>query len=213
MLVPKAPIPVGYAKVEALGTFGPATWANVFYVDMTPSDPGEAFVAMDLAKGAIKNLMTAFLDSLSTNWQVTRYRVTYRGTSSDTYTTTIADAATGTAGAGYQDAQVAYLINWASGDPRKGGKPRQYIVGVPDSAVADSARIDPTQVTEISADINEWLATFPLTSGSAHCVGLVEMSFRNGNAWRTDAAPRPIVAGSLNPVVATQRRRVDRLRS
>jgi len=38
------------------------------------------------------------------------------------------------------------------------------------------------------------------------------MSFRNGKTWRDTAASWPIYAGVANTVIATQRRRVNRLR-
>jgi hypothetical protein len=41
---------------------------------------------------------------------------------------------------------------------------------------------------------------------------LVELSFRNAGADRGAAIDYPIIGGTLNPVVATQRRRVNRLR-
>ena len=116
--------------------------------------------------------------------------------------------AVGTGGSG-QDAQVALLVNWQVGDGRRGGKPRNYIPGVLDSVVADSARLDSTFVSTVSASINTWLTTI---AGETPNFALVDMSFRDAKAWRTNAVPFPIHGGNLNEVVATQRRRVDRLR-
>lgn len=208
----KAPIPIGYSKVEALGTFGPATWANVFYIDTTPSDPSAPNDAMAAARLAIHELMGTFQTYASTTWSVARERVTYRADADSTYSATIADGIGGLVSGGYQDAQVAFLLNWVTGDARKGGKPRQYFVGVPDTAVADSARIQGSVVSAFNADIATWLAGFPYDVGSGVANELVEMSFVNAKAYRTDPFPTSVVAGTVNPVVATQRRRVDRLR-
>jgi hypothetical protein len=64
-------------------------------------------------------------------------------------------------------------------------------------------------VTAITASLLTWLESGP---GLPIPLQLLEMSFRNGDTFRDAAQTYPIIGVSLNPVVATQRRRVDRLR-
>jgi hypothetical protein len=206
----KPPIPVGYAKVEVTGTFGPATWANVMYVLIgeTARTPGQ--VIGDIVTWFNNLYDTAFnLARLSPRWQHQYTTVTYRDAEDSTVRLRVADAQAGTASGGDQDAQVAYLVNWATGDPRKGGKPRQYVPGVPDSAMLDSARLDSSLIAIVNAGLVSWLSSGPTQPTPMQ---LVELSFRNGNADRAEAISFPIIGGTLNPVVATQRRRVNRLR-
>jgi len=207
----KGPIPVGSVKAEAIGSYGPATWANVFYLDVTAgaSTPGEVIAAVvTYMKTFYSTVISA--GALLSTWQIVHWKVSYRDAEDSLVRLTIADAFAGTATGTGQDAQVSYLFNWGTGDPRKGGKPRQYVCGVPQAHLADSARLDST----ILSDINGRIITF-LEAGPTQTIPmqLVEMSFRNGNADRVEGVTFPIIGGSLNQVVATQRRRVDRLRS
>lgn len=206
----KPQIPIGYCKVECTGTYGPTTWANVFYVVVSAGThtPGEVIAAV--VEWFQDFYADGFgLDELSVNWAHSFTTVTYRDAADSIVRLKVADAQAGTNSSGDQDAQVAYLINWATGDPRRGGKPRTYVTGVPDNRLLDSARVGSGVLTAINARLVTWLAselaaTIPMQ--------LVEMSFRNGNADRAEAATYPIIGGTVNNVVATQRRRVNRLR-
>lgn len=210
----KAQIPIGYTKAEVLGTYGPTTWANVLYLDTSPSDPGDPVdvaLAVSRALHALYNPYDA--SEWSVNWQVTTYKVLYRDAEDSSYRFTLADAIGGTDSGGDQDAQVAYLLNWASGDSRKGGKPRQYIPGVPTSSMLDSARLTSRVVDDLNTQMSNFLAGFPYNGDTTGvCQSLVEMSFVDGKADRVAPLAMPIVSGTINPVVATQRRRIDRLR-
>lgn len=213
--MPKGPIPVGYSKVAAVGTFEEATWANIWYVDTSTSDPAYPFDAMLAAQLAIKAFYDAFGGAqLSNTWTVERFKVAYRSDESSTYTTTIADAVGGGVSGGYQDAQVGYLFNWVTGDSRRGGKPRQYVCGVPDTMISGSTGLTSSCKTALQTAINAFLAFFPVAGGAhGNADGIVEMSFVNDKVDRAVGFPMPIIAGSINPTVATQRRRVDRQRT
>jgi hypothetical protein len=149
------------------------------------------------------------LESFPGDWHTSWITIAYRDAEDSLVRVRVADAQAGTGGESYQDAQVAYLINWATGDIRRGGKPRTYVPGVLDGNMADSAFLEAGTLSSINPLLINWLTAI---TGHSIAMQLVEMSFRNGNAWRTDAHSFPIIGGSLNPVVATQRRRVDRLR-
>jgi hypothetical protein len=212
--VAKAQIPVGYSKAEVMGIYGPATWANVFYLDTSPSNPEDPADAAQAAYNAMHALYETFHSSeFSDQWQVTKQRITYRADEDSIYSFTIADAILGTHSGDAQDAQVAYLINWVSGDSRKGGKPRNYICGVPNASMLDSARLQPTVQATLNGFLSTWLGAFPYAGSSDGVAqGLVEMSFVTAGADEDPPIARPIVSGLFNTVVATQRRRVDRLR-
>jgi hypothetical protein len=110
-------------------------------------------------------------------------------------------------------AQCSFLINWECGDPRRGGKPRTYFYGVTDSSESSPAAVD----SAVVAAINTHLATFighveGHTNGALVCDHLIEYSTVTGGAYRTAGHALPISSGSCNPIIATQRRRVDRSR-
>jgi hypothetical protein len=212
----KPPIPVGTARVAVEGEYGPTKWANVYYMAVGTWDPAHLDDVITLLGSAIHDLYDSaiHLGNFDNGWHLSRTKIGFRDASDSMYKSTYVVDASGTWTGGGEDAQVCYLINWTTNDPRRGGKPRQYISGVIDASQRDVANLDGSFVSGVSGRIQTWLdGLHARSSGTASGVSLLEMSFVNGNAYRSTAHTWPIRAGSFNPVIATQRRRVDRLRS
>jgi hypothetical protein len=212
----KPPIPVGYAKCEMLGTYGPTTWANILYFQVegtgTPI-PTDAFTVLESAMHDL--YANVFAPAMhSPEWTTTTQKIGYRDSSSSMSRITIADAIAGAATSSDPEAaQVALLINWATGDPRKGGKARTYVPGIEKGQLQDTARLTTSMISNTNTALATWFASLPTRShGTATGLVLVEMSFVNAKADRANAVAFPVIIGSVNPIVATQRRRVDRLR-
>lgn len=206
----KPQIPVGSAKAAAHGYLGPSSWVNVFYFDIDAGShtPGDVIAAVadavhDFYHDAIG------LGGQPNTWRTTWTTVTYRDAEDSLVRVRVADAQAGTHSGDFQDAQVAYLMNWSTGDPRRGGKPRTYVSGVVDGSMQDSAFLTSAVITGFGTSLTTWLEDLPTRDPALQ---LVEMSFRDGNTWRDSAVSYPIIGGAVNPVIATQRRRVNRLR-
>jgi hypothetical protein len=214
MAATKQQIPVGSAKAVPSGFYGPSTWANVMYFDIGDLDghtPGE--VIATVVQAVHEFYVACHLDDISDQWSHSFTTVTYRDAEDSIVRVRVADAQLGTDDNADQDAQVAYLINWSTGDPRRGGKPRQYIAGVPTNKMADVARVGGAVVTAVTASLITWLESLPTPAGARVVpLQMVEMSFRDSLAWRDTPVSFPIIGAALNPVVASQRRRVNRLR-
>lgn len=207
-------MPVGGIRAVANGQYGPATWANVYHFMVTGTPPAEDLVAADVETW-IERLYESVITeaNLHTSWSFDYTTIVYRVDTSSLYRTRKVVDAVGTASGGGQDAQVAYLINWFTEDPRRGGKARQYIPGVPDSVVADSARLDTGILATMQTAMDTWIAEGPAgTLPHGTHLELVEMSFVADKSDRAEGFPYVIFGGAVNPVVATQRRRVDRVR-
>lgn len=126
----------------------------------------------------------------------------------------IADARTGLEGATPEYGQTAYLVNWDTGDARRGGKPRTYVFGCAEDGEADPANVSSAILTAGNSGLATWISDVEGSTHGALVVDhLVEYSTVNRNAYRTAGATFTISNGTMNPVIATQRRRVDRLRS
>jgi hypothetical protein len=211
----KPPIPVGTAKVECLGTYGPTTWANVMYMAPGTWDPAHLNDVITLLKQAAYGLYGTVIGygNFPTDWKVYTTKIAFRDASDSLYRATVADAQPGTGPATAEPAQVSYLINWTTNDPRRGGKPRQYIPGVLDADVADPGSLTSGTLTAYNGRLATWLAALPTNSvGTASGVALLEMSFVDAGAYRATAETWPVRGGNFSAVLATQRRRVDRLR-
>jgi hypothetical protein len=212
---PDPALPAGYAQAVCTGTYGPASWTNILYFGIL--DPGtntDLVVAGDVGAAAAalydKLGFAHFVDA----WEHQTVKVIYRPLEGDMVkTATVADAVGTDSGDG-ESAQVAYLINWITSDYRRGGKPRTYICGVPVEATADSATLDTDWRGSMNSGLADWIAQ--IASGDdlpgATTLELVEMSFIDGGVARDPALAFPVGGGLVNHVVATQRRRVDRLR-
>jgi hypothetical protein len=215
MAATKPDIPIGTAKVEAFGTLGPATWANVFYFSIGTFDPAHLDDATYLFDHAVQTFYTSgfTMAYFPPSWQLSKTKVTFRDADESHYKVVTVATATGSGPAEIATAQNAYLVNYVTNDPRKGGKPRTYVPGCTDDIMQDSCNIIPGNVGTITGTLASWLAGLgALTHGTANSLTLEEMSFRNGNTWRDTAQTWPVRGVTLNPVVATQRRRVDRQR-
>lgn len=213
--MPKAPVPVGYTKATVKGTYGPCSWVNVLYLDTAATDPADYLTLLPAAATAISDLYDAIVhtSNFSDQLTVSTIKILYQDALESVRTLTVADGTVGTHSGDCQDAQVAYLINWSSDDGRRGGKPRNYIPGVPNASMLDPARIQSSVLTSINSLIATWYATFPRTGTGYNINGLVEMSFVEHKVDRDPAVAIPINGGVLNGIVATKRRRVDRLRA
>lgn len=211
----KPPQEVGVAKAEALGTLGPSTWANVFYFAIGSFDPAhlDDVITMvgDTVFGLYHDGFTA--GTFPNDWHIKTTKIAFRDASDSLYRATVADAMAGTGGAEVEAAQVAYLLNYTTNDPRRGGKPRQYISGVSDDLMTDSVTVDPTTVAALNGRLATWLAgAIAASHGTASGCQPIEESFVDGGAYRATAHSWPIRGITVNPVIATQRRRVDRQR-
>lgn len=212
--MPKAQIPVTTARAAQHGTYGGCSWENVFYYqvgDVTGHTPGDVVESVAAATALLYSDIGAanFKDSWATTWCT----VTYRDAVDSIVRVRVADAFAGSNNAFAEAADVSYLINWSSSDPRKGGKPRQYLCGVPGNALADAAALTSGVQTAFNTALTNWLTAI-ITPGTGRPIALqlVEMSFRDSKAWLDPPVTYPILGGTVNPVVANQRRRVDRRR-
>lgn len=211
--MPKAEIPTGYAQAVTYGAYGPSSWANVRYYSVLTQADTLAHTCDDIAFAENDLYSKCDFGNFSVNWAVRYTKVRYRDLISDIFKRTIIGTAAGTNAGGDQDAQVAYLINWDAPDIRRGGKPRSYVPGVPTDRMADSALLDSGPLSDFASGIAAWfveLADGSLPNGTT--LELVEMSFVDAGVDIDPPIGYPINSGTLNHVVATQRRRVDRLR-
>lgn len=214
--MPKPPLPVGVARVAAEGTNAGTTWANVYHFAVGTWDPAHLEDAAILVEDAVQHIYdTVFTyDGFPPTWTFDVVKVSFRDAVDSMYRSQRIVGAVGTESTDSEPAQVSRLVNWFSDDPRKGGKARTYIPATPEFWFADSAHLKGTIVASINANIATWIAGLGSAShGTASGLSFLELSFVNGKADRTDAHAYTIRGGALSNIYATQRRRVDRLRS
>lgn len=208
-------VPPGYAQATVAGLYGPASWENVLWFGILTPGGGTDLQTADDVGAAAANLYSGFdMGDFSEDWGVSTVKVLYRPLTGDMVKSVTVASAAGTNSSGGQGAQVAYLLNWVTSDYRRGGKPRTYVCGVPDDRLADSANLDSSVQSNFNDAIASWISDIALGTGlpNGSLLELVEMSFVDGGVERDTPLGFPVSGGILNPILATQRRRVDRLR-
>jgi len=213
--VPKPDIHANMARVAIEGEWGPETWATVFYLAWQGTMDATFADAVDLADQITTAVEPLYTDGLMpTNVHTSRAKLKLFDASLNLYRVNFPLDWSGSGTADVTDAgQACYLINWQTGDPRRGGKCRWYLPGVHDEVLANQARINPASVTSYNAKIATALADLKaMTAPWFDNPQLVEASFVDGGADRISVVSYEVVNGTLNPVIASQRRRVDRLR-
>jgi hypothetical protein len=214
---PKPPPLARWLRLAFEGFYGEASWAVVHWFAMTWSigpDIAQLNAMVDLiaAKYAAK-----FVSGSDFTTAVSFTKVVANQTLDDPpsrlRTVRVYDYAGGEAGSN-ESAQVCYLIDWQTSDGRRGGKPRSYIPGVLDAWVDGEAVINPSQVAELTAKANAYVAEVnALTSDPYTGVEFIDASFVNLKDYRVAPVAFKILGGNCSNAVATQRRRVDRLRT
>jgi hypothetical protein len=208
-------LPEGYARAAMEGIFDSATWANVMYFDVSTHLADPVTEVITLVASAMHHFYqdAVLFSNLPADWTTSWCKVTYRYSSSEQITFRIADATPGTHTGDPEPVQVCLLVNWLVGDPRRGGKPRTYLAGVVEGALSDDAHVDPAFAGGFNTRAATWLAGLStFSAGGITGLSLVDMSFVDGKAPRAVGHPIPILGVAMNPVAATQRRRINRLR-
>jgi hypothetical protein len=197
------------------GVYGAATWANVMHFAL---DEISVFGMSDV-NTLVDALAAKYADKLHHDYvnntsHFTLTQITYRDLAdASTYRTArVADYTGGSSGSG-APAQVAYLINWNSGDGRQGGKPRTYICGVDAGAITNDTDLSGGAVSSLSTNANGFLGgVVGLGTANLQIADLVDYSQVNDKAWRVAGHAYEIFNGTCSPFIATIRNRVDRRR-
>jgi hypothetical protein len=211
---PKPPPDTDCFRFAHAGTLGPATWVVVHWAKALVGGPVTAGDLDTLNDDVQGHFNARFTPNLSSDLHYTTLSThLYLSDGSIYRRVTIVDAIGGVAQES-EPAQVAFLIDWDTADARRGGKPRSYIPGVPEGSMGDSANVTPAARVAMSDAANGYRNDLNATvAGVLSIVEFVDMSFVLAKAWRAPKALGiPIFAGHCSNVVATQRRRVDRLR-
>jgi hypothetical protein len=209
----KAQIPTGYTKAVIEGVYEGSTWANVLYFDTTGNGGAPPADVIGLVDAACEDLEDIFETRCVTTWNTVRRRIFYRDAPSSIVRAVTVASSVGTVGTDGESPQVAYLINWSTSDPRRGGKARTYVTGVAESSLGSSSGFGPTFLANWATDLNTWIvANASRSFGAATGCLLVEMSFVDAKADRATPVAFPISSAFVSNVSGTQRRRIDRLR-
>jgi hypothetical protein len=106
-------------------------------------------------------------------------------------------------------ANCCLCVTWHVATGYRGGHPRTYVPGVPDSAMITSNDVTGTFASSLAAGANTYRTNVNgYTNTSMPSVTLGTMSFVRANAWRTPPVFIPFTSASCDVRLDTQRRRL-----
>lgn len=204
--------PDNSCRVVYSGTYLGTTWAVVHWLQLVLTGPPLPVDQDDLNTGLAidfrENLFEPFCQT-ACHFTTTATTI-YLPDEAKQRRVRVADAIGTQSGDGLP-AQVSLLIDWSTLDGRRGGKPRSYMPGASADLVTESYSVKASELAGLNGHVADYIAS---VNGELHgnitgCE-FVEMSFVTGNAYRAGGVIFPISGGYVRPVLATQRRRVDR---
>jgi hypothetical protein len=197
------------------GVFGPVQWANVFWVTFPEGLSTLTLSALNTWIDAFSaafdtNLLNTGLFNNQTQHVRTRCKLIDGG--SVTWRQVRPATGQGTDNTPCEAGNVCYLIDWNTDDPRRGGKARTYIPGVVTNKLADTAQLLSAVQSTLTTDANAFFNAVNALTLDGSSTHLVEMSLFDHGVPRLIGHGYSIRGGNASNAVATQRRRVDRLR-
>lgn len=205
----RPPIPPGYARVAASGTYMGHAFTTVFYLQLT----GTGITAADLntlAGDIATDLNTNGLNRASSSVILTEVAIVYVPTVGNEVNGVWTGTHAGThAGTDIENAATCMVINWHISAYYRGGKPRWYWPGLVQSDVVNGSNVDATQAGNTATAFAALLTAINGTT-TTNITGVVlgTMSFQSGNAWRGTPLFRPFTGVSVRLKVGSQRRRI-----
>lgn len=188
---------------------------NIFYAKSAPpfitSDPADLF---SLANGIRGLFVGAGTISGSIATSASLQSVTCRDNAGTTASATSSGAAVpGTAGATAFPPQVTIALSWKIAESYRGGKPRWYLPGIPQSASfpAGTPKVEPVYATTLEAQAVTWMGAFnALVPHVGATVKLGTVSYYTGHTVRPTPQFREFIDVKVHERLDSQRRRSGR---
>lgn len=208
--MPALPNAAKILKVEVSGTFGTATFANIFHCRYSGTAPSVS----DLVTFN-SDFMTAFLSNAFTlqsdQAEVTNIISTDLTTTSSARAEDPVTGATGTNTGDPSAASVAAVISWKISRRYRGGHPRTYMVGITDDMLTSVTAFNPTYIGNLQSGANAFLNDVNAISvGAMGVIELGQLSYYTNNAPRVTPLFDAFIAGTVNSRIDSQRRRLGR---
>jgi hypothetical protein len=207
--MPPLPPIANVLKVELLGTYGIAEWANIFHVQMSAALSSQA--DLDTFTEAFSDAFAArFLPLLSTNMETLEAKSTDLTSSTALVSNITGLTDTGAIGGNAFSAQTAVAVSWKIHRRYRGGHPRTYLCGIPIADEADTRSISQAAATAFALAGNNFIADVAAMGVGAIPTVLGAVSYRSGNAARVTPIFDTFISAACHTRLDSQRRRLGK---
>jgi hypothetical protein len=206
--MPPLPPVAQVVKCVALGTYYGAHWANVFHVRYTGTTPTVADLntfSTDFGNAYDGHLLEHISDGVTlTDVECTDLSssVSAQGAASMSHPGDIAGDSL--------SASVAVCLSWKIARRYRGGHPRTYLCGIPDSVTANVQALSAGAVTNYQNDAAGFMAAVNAISLGGALVTLGCVSYVGGGVPRTVPLFEDFRGSTVNARLDSQRRRLGK---
>lgn len=204
------PLPLpSTARVAISGTVFTHKWTNVFWLDVTHTDPVTVNDLQTIADAIATSWNTNVANLLTTAVSLTEVQIVFFPTSGTELVFTGAYSHPGIQGDQVHDAGASIVVDWTIGAFYRGGHPRSYIPGPRSDKVNNGSTLDAAYATSLVTAWNTLRNNInALTSTNITAVVMGTCSFVRDKAYRVAPVFFPYTSTRVRPILGSQRRRI-----
>lgn len=177
--------PAGIVRVAVSGHHDTSQWTNVFWCQVTNYDLADGADVSDMAHQIYDAFLARLLDWTSNSNHLNTVQCVLYQTSGEIMGSWSADDVGGASGS-YQVGAVSIILSWGTTAFWRGGKPRTYLSGIPDSAIATATTFSSGYVAAVQTAAALFLSDVDaITTTNIDTVTLGFLSRLSGGAPRT----------------------------
>lgn len=210
---PRPDPPTRSCKLEFVGTYREANWANVMWLYLTGNGVIPHDWQVDLADAAFNAYKAYFLTEISFEVELNFARVNIWDGPDVSQAISTETASPGLKLDPGLPANVAICVSWPLAVHYRGGHPRTYLPGVTQASLDGTTRVLAAYASDVATRANQFHTAMEVIPPTA-TVSSVEhgtMSFQSKKQWRTPPVFRRIALGAhVDTRLDSQRRRLGR---
>jgi len=201
--------PAGTARVAIRGTILGHEWVNVFYLELTHTDPVTVDDLSALADAIDTEIAAHYPNAATTGMVISEIKLVFIPTAGSELAFTKAVSHVGSGNAAINDAAACVVVNWVISDYYRGGHPRTYFAGADGTHVTNGSDLDSASRSGLAASANDFRNGLnAITTDNITAVQMGTVRFQSGGEWLSPPVFRPYTSVSVRTKLGSQRRRI-----
>ena len=202
-------MPNNIMRVAYSGLYNASRWANVLHVEIVKTGVPTTTELTSIATSMALAYETRFLPLLNLDLFLTNVDCLYQIDNDSIHPIHLTRTSRGVVANPKMPAQVACCISWQITNYYRGGKPRTYLSGVPQTAAATEARFTSTFANAVNSAAIAYLADVnAIAPVGISDVNLGTVSYVRNKQWRSPPVFYPYQTANVDIRMDTIRRRL-----